>query len=177
MDQKLVDRIIGAFTFRAGVYDDVEGDASFTQMAWIIVAVVGFLSQLGSHQNIVGAVVGVAFALIGFYVFTWIVNWVARELFKADVTQEELIRTLGLAYVWNIVGLLGVVAGILVTIGSLLGLAASLLAAKAALDLEWSQTIVSVVIGWIVMFLIIIVGGTVIGILGFGAAVATGAIR
>lgn len=158
-----MDRIVGAFTFRAGVYADVEADESFTQTAWIIVAVVGFLSQLGFHQNIVGAVIGTIFALIGFYVFTWIVDRVARELFKAAVSQEEMIRTLGLAYVWNIVGLLGLFAGMLATIGSLLGLAASLLAAKAALDLEWPQTIVSVVIGWVVMFVIIVIGVTVTG--------------
>ena len=34
----LTERIIGAFTFRKGVYADVEQDTSFTTTAWMIVA-------------------------------------------------------------------------------------------------------------------------------------------
>ena len=93
----LTDRIIGALTFRRGVYDDVEKDATFTQTAWIIVAVTGFLNQLGSSGNLIGAIIGTIFAVIGFFVFCWIVNWVAHQVFKADVTTNELVRTLGLA--------------------------------------------------------------------------------
>ena len=47
----LVDRIIGAFTFRPGVYSEVEEDSTFTKTAWIIVAVVAFLNQLGSQAT------------------------------------------------------------------------------------------------------------------------------
>jgi len=51
----LQERIIGAFTFRTQVYEDVEADTSFTQTAWIIVAVTSFLNQLGSRANVIGA--------------------------------------------------------------------------------------------------------------------------
>jgi len=34
----LIQRIIGAFTFRKGVYAGVEKDTEFTTTAWIIVA-------------------------------------------------------------------------------------------------------------------------------------------
>ena len=43
----LVNRIIGAFTFRKGVYAEVEKDTSFTTTAWILVVVASFLNQLG----------------------------------------------------------------------------------------------------------------------------------
>jgi hypothetical protein len=36
----MLDRIIGALTFRKGVYAEVEKDKSFYQSAWIIVIVV-----------------------------------------------------------------------------------------------------------------------------------------
>lgn len=174
----LTDRIIGALTFRSGVYDDVEKDTSFTQTAWIIVIVASFIGALGDG-NLVGAIIGTVFAVIGFYVFAWIINWVGREVFKANVTLDELIRTLGLAAIWRAVGLLGlipVLGGLIALIVGLLSLAAWLIATKTALDLEWVQTLVTVVIGFIVYMVVLAIGATIVGILGFGAAVATGAL-
>ena len=50
MERKInMDRIIGAFTFRKGVYAEVEHDASFTTTAYIIVAIVAILNQLGAN--------------------------------------------------------------------------------------------------------------------------------
>ena len=60
----LTERIMGAFTFRKGIYAEVERDASFTSTAWILVAVVAFLNQLGANASgeifnwLVSAVVG-----------------------------------------------------------------------------------------------------------------------
>jgi len=107
-----------------------------------------------------------------------VVGWVGREVFKATVTTDELVRTLGLAYVWQVVGVLALVLGplgaLIAFIAAILGFAASLIATKAALDLEWVQTIVTIVIGFIVLFVVIAIGGIILGILGFTAAVATG---
>jgi len=81
----LTERIIGAFTFRSGVYAEVEEDTNFTRTAWILVAVVAFLNQIGSFASselvnwVVGAVVGTIFALVAFAVGALIINWVGRE--------------------------------------------------------------------------------------------------
>ena len=48
----LMNRIIGALTFRQGVYDEVENDPAFTSSAWMIVAAVAFLSQLGANAAV-----------------------------------------------------------------------------------------------------------------------------
>ncbi|MFQ5885810.1 MAG: YIP1 family protein [Anaerolineae bacterium] len=187
----LTDRIIGAFTFRSGVYKEVEEDTTFTTTAWLLVIVIGFLNQLGSHasRNLInwlgGAVVGTVVVIIGFAVGAFIINWVGRTVFNAEVTFDELVRTLGLAYVWNIVGVIGILAALSSTLGCLLtpvtflaailGLIAWLVAAKEALDLEWVQTIVTVFLGWVVMAIItIVVGGFVLGLLGLGAAAVGG---
>ncbi len=187
----LTDRIMGAFTFRKGVYSEVEKDTTFTTTAWLLVIVIGFLNQLGSNAQrnlinwLIGSVVGTIFVVIGFAVAAFIVNWVGRALFKADVTFEELIRTLGLAYVWNIVGVIGILAFFSTTLhclltpvtflAAILGLIAWLVAAKEALDLEWVQTIVTVILGWIAMAIIyMVVGGFVLGVLGLGAAAVGG---
>lgn len=186
----LTDRIMGAFTFRKGVYSEVEKDTKFTTTAWLLVIVIGFLNQLGANAQrnlinwLIGSVVGTVFVVIGFAVAAFIINWLGRAVFKADVTFEELVRTLGLAYVWNIVGVIGVLAFFSATLSCLLtpvtllaailGLIAWLVAAKEALDLEWVQTIVTVILGWIALFVIMFVGGLVLGVLGLGAAAVGG---
>ena len=183
----LTKRIIGAFTFRKGVYAEVEADKSFTTTAWILVAVIAFLNQLGSNAStdiggwLLGAIVGTIFAIVGFAVGAWVISWVGRSLFDADVTFEELVRTLGLAYVWQIIGVLGILGVISEALGCLVApviiisvlamIAAWFIAAKEALDLEWGQTIVTVIIGWLALVIVsLVIGGLVLGAIGVGAA-------
>ena len=182
----LTDRIVAAFSFRRGIYADVEEDASFTQTAWLIVIVVSFLSQLGAHANrgfmgwIVGALIGTVLAVIGFAAAAYVIAWVGANVFKANVNFEEMVRTLGLAYVWNILGFVGVIsffapflvciASPLLFLGWIAGLVAWFVAAKEALDLEWAQTILTVVIGWVILVVLNLIAGFIIGALGFGVA-------
>lgn len=181
-----MDRIIKAFTFKTDVYAEVENDATFTSTAWIIVAVVSFLNQLGARANanigdwLLGAVVGTVFAVLGFAVATYVINLVGRVVFKADVNFGELVRTLGLAYVWQIVGLIGILGAFsvalaciispLIFIGWILTVIAWFIAVKEALDLDWLPTIVTVVLGWITLIVVNLLAGLVLGAIGIGAA-------
>jgi hypothetical protein len=113
-----------------------------------------------------------------------VINWIGGALFNADVTFDELVRTLGLAYVWQIVGFFGVVSAFstalqcilapLMVIAVILLIVAWFIAAKEALDLEWLQTIITIILGWIAMIVIIAIGGFIIGLLGLGAAALGG---
>ena len=188
----LTDRIIAAFTFRREVYKEVEKDTTFTQTAWLLVVVVAFLSQLGSSASgnlvnwVIGAVVGTIFAVIGFAIGAFVINWVGRTVFSAEVTFEELVRTLGLAYVWNIVGVVGILANFsdalacllapVTLIAWILGLISWFVAAKEALDLEWVQTVATVILGWIALFVVTLIAGAVLGMLGLGVAAVGGLI-
>lgn len=184
-----MDRIIGAFTFRREVYSEVERDTTFTTTAWLIVVIVAFLNQVGAFAGadflgwLIGAIVGTIFAVIGFAVAAFIISWVGKAVFNADVSFEEMVRTLGLAYVWNVVGVLGIL-GIIPALGCIvapvvfiawiLGLIAWFIAAKEALDLEWLQTIVTVFLGWVALVIITALAGIILGILGIGAAAVGG---
>jgi hypothetical protein len=181
----LVERIIGAITFRRDVYADVERDTSFTAMAWLLVAVVAFLNQLGTYAStnvlkwLGSAMVGTAWAVIAFGVAAYIMNWLGRTLFQADVTFEEMVRTLGLAYVWKIVGVVGILAGLTDALSCLLAPALVIgwvmlviswfVAAKEALDLDLVQTIVTVALGWLVFGLIMMLGSAVLSLIGLTA--------
>lgn len=186
----LTERIIGAFSFRKGIYAEVERDASFTSTAWLLVAVVAFLNQLGTNASgdfvnwLVSAVVGTIFAVLGFAVGAFVINWVGKTFFNADVTFEEMVRTLGLAYVWNVVGFIGVLSAIssalscvlapVMIIAAIATVVAWFVAAKEALDLEWGQTIITVILGWVALIVISLISGIVLGVLGFGAATLGG---
>jgi hypothetical protein len=185
----LINRIIGAFTFRKGVYAEVEKDPSFTATAWILVAVVAFLNELDSLVfssdwlvvTILGAIVGMICAIFGFAVGILVINWAGRTLFKADVRFDELVRTMGLAYVWRVIGVLGVLAALskvlslvlvpVQIIAWILMIVAWFIAAREALDLEWPQTIVTVILGFLAQFLITtFITGLVLGLFELGAA-------
>jgi hypothetical protein len=184
----LTKRIIGAFTFRKGVYAEVEQDGSFTKTAWILVAVVAFLNRLGSYASsslfswLIGAIGGTILAILGFAVGALVINLVGRAVFKADVRFDELVRTLGLAYIWQVVGFLGILAAfseglsyVVVPVQFLAGIlmiVAWFLAAREALDLGWVPTIVTVVLGWLAQFVITaFITGFVLGLLELGATV------
>lgn len=191
----LMNRIIGAFTFRKDVYSEVENDASFTGTAWVLVAVVAFLNALGGRAALasetgvvrwlLGSLVGTVVALIGFGVAMFVIAWVGQAVFKAQVSFDEMVRTLGLAYVWNIVGFLGIlgmISGALVCVispllflGVILSFVASLIAAKEALDLEWLQTVVTIIIGYVVIWIFTVIAGVILGLFGLGVAGLTGA--
>ncbi len=187
----LVDRIIKALTFRREVYAEVEHDESFTTTAWILVVVVSFLSQLGAFQIgdsmvnwLISVFVGTIFSVVAFAVAVVVVAFLGKTLFNANVTNEEMIRTLGLAYVWRAVGLIGVISSFSVALSCLLapvailagilGLISWFVAAQEALDIEMIQTIITVVVGWVIFLVIGALTGVVLGVLGIGAAALLG---
>ncbi|UCE00702.1 MAG: hypothetical protein JSV42_08320 [Chloroflexota bacterium] len=185
-----MDRIIKAFTFKTEVYKEVEGDPSFTTTAWLIVAVVSFVNSLGSLSfdnfvsSFLAAILNAVFAVVGFALAAYVINFVGKSVYKADVSFEELVRTVGLAYVWQAVGFLGILGSFSVAlsclvapalfVGAILFLVSAMLAAKEALDLEWMQTIITVVIGWVVYIIIVAVAGFVVSLLGLGGAALFG---
>ena len=59
---------------------------------------------------------------------------------------------------------------------ALLGLAASLIAVKEALDLEWMQTIIVVVMGGVIIFIVAAIGAAIVAALGYAAGAARGAL-
>ena len=185
----LMNRVIGAFTFRKGVYAEVERDTSFTTTAWILVVIVAFLQNFGGLTSqfgdisfinwVLGLGAGTVFSVLGFAVAALVISWVGKTVFNAEVDFGEMVRTLGLANVWGALGIFKVINAITVLACllsplsiaiAILTFAAWLIAAKEALDLEWLQTIVTIVIGWIVIGVFTAITGIVFGMFGLAAA-------
>ena len=179
-------RIIGALTFRRGIYAEVEADKTFTATAWILVVIFALLNQLGSNasQNIfdwsVGAGIGVLTAIAGFAIAAAVISWVGREVFGAEVTFTELVRTMGLASIWTAVGFLGIIAAFSKVLSFILGpviviswvalVVAWFVAVHEALDLTWGKTIFTVIIGFIPWAIIMSLTGIVLSLLGLTAS-------
>jgi hypothetical protein len=181
----LNERIIGALTFRRGVYAEVEADKAFTATAWILVALFALLNQLGSYASqsifdwLIGTGIGALTAIAAFAIAAAVINWVGRGFFSAEVTFDELVRTMGLASVWTAVGILGVIAALTDALSCILGpviviswialVVAWFVAVHEALDLTWGKTIFTVMIGFIPWAIIMILTGVVLNVLDLSA--------
>ena len=181
----LTERIIGALTFRRGVYAEVEADKTFTATAWILVVIFAILNQLGSSASqsifdwLVSAGIGVLTAIAGFAIAAAVINWVGRRSFSAEVTFNELVRTMGLASIWTAVGVLGIIAAFSHALSVILGpviviswvalVAAWFVAVHEALGLTWGKTIITVIIGFIPWAIIMSLTGVVLSLLGLTA--------
>lgn len=181
----LSERITGALTFRRGVYAEVEADKTFTATAWIIVAIFALLNQLGSYASpsffdwLVATAIGTLTAIAAFVIAAAVISWVGRGMFNADVTFDELVRTMGLASVWTAVGLLGAIAAFSDALSCILGpaivifwialIVAWFVAVHEALDLSWPKTIVTVLIGFIPWAIIMVLTGVLLTLLDLTA--------
>ncbi|MDA1330380.1 MAG: hypothetical protein O3B43_04870 [Chloroflexi bacterium] len=125
---------------------------------------------------LIASVLGAAAEVFAFAVGAYVVAWVGKTLFQAEVTFDEMVRALGLAYVWRIVGVLGALGGLIPALGlllfpilcvaAILSIASWFVATREALDLDTGQTIITVLLGWVAIVVINIVLGAIIGLLG-----------
>lgn len=183
----LLKRVVDALAFRSRVYREVEEDTAFTTTAWVLVIVVSFLSQLGSqvsgnYRDWLGKTAGgTILTVVGFAAAATVISWVGRAFFGSRVRFRGLVRTLGLAYVWNVVGVVGALAiypelarfaAWARALGAALGLLAWMAAAKEALGLGWGQTVLTVVLGWV--FLLLMMAGMALILLGAGVVLSGG---
>ncbi len=182
----LTERIIGAITFRRGVYAEVEADKAFTATAWILVVIFAFLNQLGSRasQNIldwsVSTAIGFLTAIAGFAIAAAVISWVGRSRYGSEVTFDKLVRTMGLASIWTAVGVLGIIAAFSKALSIILGpvmvfswvalVVAWFVAVHEALDLTWGKTITTVIIGFIPWAFIMVLTGVVLSLLRLSAS-------
>ncbi len=181
----LTERIIGALTFRRGVYAEVEADKAFTATAWLLVVIFALLNQLGSHASqsifdwLVSTGIGFLTAIAGFAVAAAVISWVGRRSFGSQVTYDKVVRTMGLASIWTVVGFLGIIAAFSKALSAILGpvivvswvalVVAWFVAVHEALDLSWGKTIFTVIIGIIPWSFIMVMTGVVLSLLRFSA--------
>lgn len=159
----LSERIKAAIIFKKGVYSEVALDATFTNTAWIIVLIVELLNQLGTHASsfkglfrwFFGGLVLGAVGLGAFALACYLVSWLATTQFHIPTDYKAVVRALGLAAIWRVIGVIGIlsfipflgcITGPIIALAWLASLAADLFAIKESTNLEWGGTIICAVV-------------------------------
>ena len=153
--------------------------------AAVLVGVVG--AVFGLFGGVVGVLAGLlrgVFALIGFYVFAWVLNYVGK-MQGGTGTQDEVFYTAAL-YTAPILAVTGVVSAIPIIgclalpVTFLLGIYQiylGYLAARSSMNLAQNPAIITVVAAIVAQFLVaVFIGGAIVTALVAGAA-ASGALN
>ncbi len=190
----MIEKMIRAARLDPTLYNQVEADQNETSNALIIVVLVGIISGLGAAGaslfaasqgvgagNPIMAFIGaVLSAVLGWIVWSFIIYFVGTRVYNAATTPGELLRTLGYAQspaILNILGgipCLGVIISLVVMVWTLV---ASFIAAREALDLDTTKTLITVILGFIVSFILTLIIGAILGVGALGLGALTGAFR
>lgn len=177
----MLSRVVRAARLDVSLYNEVEADTKLNREALLVVILVTILSAVGSfvgslllRLDIVSVFLGLVWALIwgvaGYYVWAYLTWFIGTRLFKGTAEPGELLRTLGYAYGPRALGFLAIipcVGGLAALVGAIWSLVCGVVAVREALDTTTGNAVITVVIGWLVLF---VVGLIVTGVLGVGAA-------
>lgn len=167
------DRIIGVFKLDTAVFAEIEHDQTATSQAAVIVAIVAVLSAIGSG---IGAAIGgrggalgsILFALvwtfIGWIIWSAVTYFVGTSLFDGQADMGEMMRVIGYAYAPQMLGIIPCIGSL---VGGIWSLIASFVAIKEGLDFDTVKAVATVVIGWLLVFILNLV---LVSVLGIGAA-------
>lgn len=157
----MIDRIVRAIRLDWTVFGEIARDRNALKEAAIIVAIVTFLSAVGtgiaarSLGTFLGAwIAGILVGWIGWAIITFLVGTL---LFKGETNVGEMLRVLGYANAPNLLGLLSFIPCIgwlFPLVGGLLALVAGVLAIREAMDFDTGNAIVTVIVGWLIVIAI-----------------------
>jgi hypothetical protein len=153
--------------------------------AAVLVGVVGAVfGLLGGVVGVLGGLLRGVFALLGFYVFAWVLNYVGK-MQGGTGTQDEVFYTAALytaplLAVTGVVGAIPIIGCLALPVTFLLGIYQiylGYLAARASMNLPQNPAIITVVAAIVAQFLVaVFIGGAIVTALVAGAA-ASGALN
>ncbi|MEF9426085.1 MAG: YIP1 family protein [Candidatus Mariimomonas ferrooxydans] len=156
-------RIIRAAKLDVHLYEEVEADRGATMQALGVVVLSSIAVGIGSitRVGIAGVLVGTVMALIGWFVWSYLIYLIGTKLLPEPQTKAdygELLRTIGFANSPGLIRIFGIIPGLSVAAfyGALFWiLIATVFAVRQALDYKSTIRAVAVcVIGWIIQILL-----------------------
>ncbi|MBC7234513.1 MAG: YIP1 family protein [Chloroflexi bacterium] len=173
MLDQIVARVMRVIRLDKTVFAEIEHDEAANTEAFIVVVAAAFLAAIG--QGIAGRSFGAFISrlllgpIVGWLLWSWVTQVVGTKLFQGEATFWEMARTLGYANAPTALGLLAFIP----CVGPIISLAAWVLslivgfyAVREALDLPTDKSILTIIIGWIVVVVVSIVVGVVFGAFG-----------
>jgi hypothetical protein len=162
----LVDRAIRAARLDKTVYEEVERDEGATMQAGTIVvlgALASGIATLGGGGSAAGIVGGIVIGLVGWAVYAGVAFVVGTMLLAGPNTKAtfiEVARALGFASTPQLLLVLAFVpglGGLLRLVVAIWGIVATVVAVRAALDVETGRAVAIAVVSWLALVLVFIV--------------------
>jgi hypothetical protein len=160
----LTNRLMRVLRFDASVYREVAADQGAMGQAALIVIVAAILSALGGlftfeevTAGIVFAVIAIVASVVGFAIYAAVATFVAKTFFQGKTEFQEMGRTLGFAYAWYGIGILGLVpfvGGFVAWLGQIVAAIAGVIALRESAEFDTTKAVITVVIAAIVAGLI-----------------------
>jgi hypothetical protein len=199
-----MDRIMGVLTLRVPTYREIADDPNATRPAGMIVALValltGFVAGLvrPDPQNpqallpvnfvdaFVIAILTVIFALIAWFVSSWVLAFVSRW-FGGRTNTNEMLRVTGYVDLFGMVAIVALLAlvsqifvlivGIITVIASILRMIGYIVGIREAAEFSTGNAIITAIFAVIVGYLIRVAGTVLIESVLSLVGAATGSVR
>jgi hypothetical protein len=158
-------RIIRAAKLEVALYEEVEADKSALGQAMGVVVLASIAAGIGTiaRGGILGMLVGVIAALVGWYIWAYLIYLIGAKLLPEPQTKadhKELLRTVGFSSSPGLIRVLGIIPGlanIVFPVAAIWMLVAMVIAVRQALDYKSTlRTIGVCAIGWIIQMVLLI---------------------
>ena len=186
-----IKRIMRAIMLDREFYKEAEADTSLNQEALMIVIIVSVIGGIGSFlttlsepnaqgigRALIALLVTSGLGVANYYIWAYVTHYIGTNMFKGDADPGELLRILGYASAPRLLTLLGFIpcVGWLISFaGGIWALVAGFFGVQEALDLDATETLVTVVLGWLAILILTTIVTSVIGIgtASFGALLSS----
>ena len=185
----MLSRAIRAARLDLTLYQEVEKDTSLNREALMVVIIATVLAGVGAliggiFTGFGAALLAVAWTvvwgIVGYYIWAYLTWFLGTRLFQGTAEPGELLRTLGYATAPRALGVLSFipcVGWVISFVAGIWSLVAGIIAVREALNLDTGKAIITVVIGWVVVFLIGALVATVLGVGAMGLGALTGSLQ
>jgi hypothetical protein len=151
-------RLVGVFRLDVQTFAEIEHDRTATGQAALVVALVGLLAGLaGGFASILGTpsffevfFSTIAWAFIGWFIWSGITFVVGTSLFGGKATMGEMLRVIGFATAPLMLVIIPCLGGI---IGSLWTAVAVFVAIRQGLDLDTGRALFTAFIGFVIYYM------------------------
>jgi len=182
----LLNRIMRAALLDKEFYQEVEADTSLNQEALMVVIAVSVISGIGAFLSgliagrigaaLLALIVNTGIGIANYYIWAYVTHFIGTNMFDGDADPGELLRVLGYASAPQLLGLFGFIPciGWLIALaGAIWALVAGFYGVREALDLDTTETLITVVLGWLAVMIITSIVNRLFGFAGVRKALST----
>lgn len=180
----MVNRMVRAAMLDVNLYEEVEADTSLNQEALMVVILVSIIGSIGSFLSgvlardigsaLLALVITVIMGVVNYYIWAYVTYFVGTRLFHGTADAGELLRVLGYASgprALAVLSFIPCVGPAIALVSAIWALVAGVVAVRQALDFDTTKAVLTVIVGWVIVFVISVVVDLVVGVgaAGLGA--------